>query len=342
MTRRLAVLALLLLTISPAAMAANARRRAVTPGTRTTCTFGTVLPATYANVLAADDQYVYLIDEFTTLARVPKLGGEREDLADPLDDWLPLAREVDDTTIYISALPLESFLTPLPGVILAVPKNGGVITVLASGVETALMLALDDTHIYWPAAGILDFDSGELTTSGKIERIRKDGTNRQVLAADLSAPLSLALDGNDVYFGQTGLAEGDPTVGVYRVAKNGGAVATIDADVLALGVTVAGNKLLVFGATENTDLSLLVYDDKSGATTPRVLLTDEATSSTIRVADGRAYVMLERETTELWSVNIDSGAATQVRGDLDGDVFLIDGCAAIVNTTDGDIIRTQR
>jgi hypothetical protein len=340
MMRRFVAVAALLLAMAPAAMA---RRRAVTPGDRS-CVLGTLLPATYANVLAADGQFVYLVDEMAMLSRVPKTGGARQDLAEPLESWLPLAMLVDDTTIYISALPIEAIFFPMPGSILAIPKNGGVVRVLASGAGTPFAMAMDATHVYWAAAGILDFEDGEFQPGGKVERIAKDGTGRQALADDLSAPLAVAIDENHVYFGESGLglADGDPELGLYRVPKGGGAITAIDENLVVIGLGIDGNTLVVVGGTEASGPAMLAID-KSGATPARTLLVDESMSFTVRIADRRAYVMAEREYTELLSVSIDNpGPATVVRSELDGDAFVIDGCAAIVNTIEGNVVRTAR
>ena len=338
--RRLVAIALVLLAFAPAA---SAKRRAVTPLRPSACALGTLLPATYANVLASDGEFIYLIDEMATLARVPKAGGARQDLAEPLDGWLAFAMEVDATHVYISALPFEAIFAPVPGAILSVPKDGGVISVLASGVETAMALAVDDQYVYWAAAGILDFSAGELRPGGKIERMNKDGSGRIVLADDLSAPLGIALDGTNVYFGESGLAAGDSTVGLHRVPKSGGAVTTIDANTLVAGLALAGNDLVFVGATEAAGFGLFRVGTQSPGE-PQPLVTSESVSFAVRVADRRAYMLVEGESAvELVAVDIDvPGELQTIRSDIDGDAFVLDGCAAVVNTIDGDLIRTAR
>lgn len=320
---------------------AEARRRAVTPR-GDSCVVGTILPATYANLLAADADYVYLVDEMSTLSRVPRLGGERHDLGVTLDDWLPLAMVVDETTVYISVLPFESLFTPLPGSILAVPKDGGVAEVIVSGVATAFVLAFDADHLYWAAPGILDFEEGGFRPGGKIERMKKDGSGREVLADELSAPLSLVLDGPDVYFGESGLAAGDESIGLYRVPRSGGAITPIHTELFAAAIAVDGDTLVILGATENEGFGLLALN-KSGTAPPRLLLEEEALTFGLEIADHRAYVMTDRERYELLSVDLlNPGPAVVVRSDLDGNAFVLVDCVAVVNTYEGNVVRTRR
>ncbi len=340
MTRRLWLCAVLL---SLVALPAVARRRAITPRGPAECANATLVRATYANLLAVDGEFVYLVDEMGVLSRVPKLGGDVQPLADPLDEWLPFAMTVDDTRIYIGVLPIEALDVPMPGAILTVPKGGGVPGVLLSGVITPITLATDATHLYWASAGTYDFNEGTIASDGKVERVTKDGGVRETLASDLSAPVGLALDGNDVYFGQTGGADDDDTVGLYRVPKGGGAIATLFDDVLAGPIVIDGNTLVVLGDAEAGSAVLAI--DKSGASPMRTLYASDRIENGLRVADRRAYFLQSADGpgSELAWVSIDAPAgAVGVRPGLDGDDFLLDGCAAIVNTVDGDVVRTTR
>lgn len=341
MTRRLGLFAI---AISFVALPALARRRVVTPGGPSHCIETTVAAATYAQVLAQDAQYVYFISEFGELGRVPKLGGEVDLISDELGEWLPLSMVVDDTHVYIGALPFEALFTPRPGAILKVPKSGGVVSTLLSDVLTPFEVALDDTHVYWAAAGTLDLLGGSIDPDGKIERVKKNGTSRQTLANGLSAPLGLALDSNDVYFGQSGIADGDPTVGLYRVAKSGGTVATLDDDTVVVTLALDGNTIVFLGGNETT--GGLLAAEKNAPSAMRALYGTESISGGLRIADRRVYFLEEPEesdTAELSWVSIDTPAGrVGVRKDLDGDAFLLDGCAAVVNTMEGDLARVRR
>jgi hypothetical protein len=301
-----------------------------------------LIAATYANLLARDDQYVYVVNESAFLIRVPRSGGEPSLLAE-LENWLPLAMVVDDTTVYVSALPVEAIDTPMPGAILAVPKNGGVVSVLASGVATSFALAFDETHLYWAAAGVFNIQQGEVAAGGNVERIRKDGSGRQLLASNLSAPIGMAIDETNVYFGESGLATGDSSIGLERVAKSGGNVTILRNELAVVAVALDGNDLIATTAVETS--GGIVVLDKAGTTPPRrIWSTDESTGPGLQVGGRRAYVMIEPDSySELLSVSLDTpGNPVLVRGELEGDAFLLDGCAVIVNTSDGDVVRTPR
>lgn len=337
MIRRLVVVALLLFMVAPAAVA---KRRAVAPPS--SCVVGTLVPATYANVLAADEQFVYFVDESLMLARVPRLGGAVETLVESLDPMLPLAMTVDATHLYISSFPIDFGGAQLPGSIIAVPKTGGVVEVLASGVDTAFTLVADETHLYWAAAGILDFDEGEIRPGGKVERMRKNGSERMTLASDLSAPLGLALSGGEVYFGESGLATGDPSVGLYRVAKSGGAITTLNDGILVVALGFHQEEVVVLGGTEEVGVGIFELD-LATPTEVRTILEDESLSFNMQLAEGNAYVIAERDATELLAIDLDTpGPARVIRSGLDGDGFILVDCAAVVNTIDGDVIRTAR
>lgn len=340
MTRRLWLCAVML---SLVALPALARRRAITPRGPAECASATLVPATYADLLAADEQFIYLVDEMGVLSRVPKLGGEVEPLADPLDDWLPMSLAVDDTRVYIGALPVEALDVPMPGAILTVPKGGGVASVLVSGVITPLVLRTDATHLYWASTGTFDFDQGTIALDGKVERVTKDGQARDTLASGLSAPGGLALDGDIVYFGQSGAAVDDDTVGLYRVPKGGGRVATLFDDMVTGPLVVDGSTIVFLGLPESGPAVLAI--EKDGMSPPTALYESDRIENGLRVADRRAYFLQSADGagSELAWVSIDAPAgAVSASPNLTGDDFLLDGCAAIVNTIDGDVVRTGR
>ncbi len=340
MTRRLLLFAIA--AVSLVAMPAYARRRAITPRAPSPCVSVTLAAATYANLMAADEQYVYVLNEMSELLRIPKLGGEPEALYSGFFDWLPLSMAVDATAIYIGVLPSDAVLSPKPGMILSVPKTGGTPGVLVSGVLTPYAIVADATHLYWVAAGTFDFVDGTIAADGKIERARKDGSERLTLADNLSVPLGIALDGNDVYFGESGLGEGKNTFGLFRVAKSGGTIATLNDRTSVGPMVLDGNTFVFLGINETVGAAIMALE-KNG-TAPRLLYeTDEA--NTLAVADRRVYFLQESEGAgmELAWVSIDApaGASVALR-ELDGDSFLLDGCAAIVNTIDGDLVRRPR
>jgi hypothetical protein len=197
-------------------------------------------------------------------------------------------------------------------------------------VITPLEVAVDATHIYWASTGTFNFINGSLASDGKIERVTKDGATRDTFASDLSAPLGLAIDENDVYFGEAGVADDDASVGLYRVQKSGGAVATLFDDVAVGPLRLDGNTLVFFGTTDSV-ASGVFATEKSGASL-RTLYASDLIETGLRVADRRAYFLQESDGpgSELAWVSIDApGGAIRARAEIDGDDFLLDGCAAI-------------
>lgn len=339
MTRRLwlSALALLLVTL-PAA----AKRRAVTPGAPGHCITGRVATEAFPLLMAADAQHVYWVDDFTaSLRRVPRLGGAVQELAS-LEDWIPFAMAVDETNVYIGAVPVEAVFTVAPGGILRVPKGGGVVSTHIFGVKTPFEVRVDATHLYWADVGTLDFVEETLASDGKIERALKNGSNRQTLAEDLSGPLGLALDGDTVYFGETGIADDDPTVGLYSVPKSGGAVRTVRGDVAAAKVAVSGNSVVILGGTDDF-LSGLLLVPKDGSSI-RTLREDDSILGAPQVADNRVYYVTETDLANaLWSIPLTGGNPTLVRDNLYyTDAFLIDGCVVVAGTEEGELVRVVR
>lgn len=342
MTRKAILCALALVTLW--SVPAFAKRRVLTPGVPDRCAHGTIAIFAAPLHFAADDTYVYWIDEFDAkLWRVPKTGSfeDREDLSAELLDWIPLEMVVDDTTIYIGALPASIvFGSTQPGAILTVPKNGGVLSVLVSGVHAPFGITADATHIYWADTGTVNFQSGHVANDGKIERALKNGSSRQTLAQNLSAPLDVLLEGDRVWYGETGLADGDPTVGVYHVAKTGGAVTTVENKTASAEMALTDEAVIVYGGNDTIDNALFAVPRNGSAA--KALDIDAAIVGAPQVRGGRAYYVKEGdEANELWSVPIDGSAdAVLVRDDLYYlEEFLIDGCAITVGTVMGEIVR---
>ncbi len=338
MWRRLAVCALaFLLCVHPL----FAKRRAVTPGAPGHCITGRVAIFAYVVRMARDATHVYWIDDFGFLLRVPRLGGNVEELA-LLEEWLHLSMAVDETNVYVSVLPGEAIFQPRPGSILAVPKNGGPASVHISGVQTPFAIETDATHIYWADVGTYDIQGGSIAPNGKIERALKNGTGRQTLAENLSAPADVLLEGESVWFGETGLADGDETVGLYRVPKTGGSVTTINTTVASATLSQGGDSILVYGGNATADNALFVIP-KNGSPV-RTLVDDDAILGEQHVADGRAYYVTEGEDgNALWSVPLAGGTPARIRDDLYyGEDFELDGCTLVFGTKEGELLRIAR
>jgi len=337
MTRRLGLCFLAVLLLANPLLA---KRRAVTPGAER-CVIGPIAILAYTTLLATDAQHVYWLDDFGYLLRVSRLGGEVEELA-LFEEYVTLSMVVDATHVYVSALPLEAFFRPMPGVILSVPKGGGVPAVLISGVPTPFDLEIDATHLYWAAAGTLDFDQGTLAPDGKIERALKNGTGRQTLAGDVSAPLDVALEGDLVWFGQTGLTEGNETIGLYTVPKVGGTLRTINDDVIPAEIALSPTTVFAYGAGASSDNALFAVA-RDGSSVRQLVAGDEIVGG-LHAVDGRLYYVTEEvEANSLRWIAEGGGTPVLVRDDLYyTEDYAIDGCAIVMGTAGGELVRTAR
>ena len=339
MKRRLLLLALALLL---AALPALARRRAVLAGAPGHCVTGILDDGVAAVMLGSDATHIYWLDENEgALRRVPKNGGPSQRVAF-VTNWIPLSMAVGDTHVYIGALPPAALFSPTPGAILAVPKGGGTLAALISGVLSPFDVETDATHVYWAATGTLDFERETIAPDGKIERALKNGESRQTLAENLSAPLDLALEDDAVWFGETGLANGDDTVGLYLVQKSGGAVTAIDTQTAVAHIAPSGAALVVWGGDARVQNALFVIRiDRGGV---RLLVDDELLASGARVADGTAYYLSEgEEAYRLFSVPVAGGTPTLLRDDVYvTDDFEVDACAITFPTIDEELERMKR
>lgn len=325
MTRHCGSALLILLLVFPALAE---KRRAVTPGAG--CIFGVFAEEVFGDQVALDATHVYYVNGLdSTVSRVAKNGGTATQLAMlPADSISDIV--FDATHVYIATIPNdESANTPPPGRILAVPKGGGPLRTVATDVIAPLKLAVDDTHVYWASAGTLRAAEEEVLADGKIERVAKDGTGRQTLASDLSLPFSLLLDGNDVYFGELGIAVGNSSAGTRRVPKNGGAVIRLQDQVAPVELTATSTHLIMYGwFAELPILSGLFASPKSvGPALP--LEIDFGIFAGPRIANGFAYYMTDDDFGDsvLKRVPVTGGAATVVRPlEVAGADFELDEC----------------
>lgn len=311
-------LGLCLLVLLVAVPTFAARRRAVAPADPNRCTFtgGPVARATYPEYLATDATHVYWINENGELLRAPKVGDSDPELVTDLFQFIPLTLALDGDRVYLGVLPF-SFTGPKPGEILSVPKTGGAVTTLVTGVATPFGFAFDDTYIYWAALGTLDFQEEEILADGKIERARKsDGSGRQTLAQNLSAPADLLVEGDHVYYGETGLAKNDTTVGLFRVPKNGGTIVTLDGETASADLAFYGDSIIVWGGDdEHPQAFFRIKKDGSGK---QVLLSDENLDSGPQVVGDRIYYttyVSDTEGSTLRWIPATGGAPVDVRTD---------------------------
>ncbi|MDI1479284.1 DUF5050 domain-containing protein [Polyangium sp. y55x31] len=174
-----------------------------------------VLAQDAISAVAVDEDSVY----FTSVAglfRTPKDMSKIESLASISN---PDSIAVDDAYVYVRTI---GNVEDLSGRTVRVPKAGGEIEEIAPPTPVAYHyfsheLEVDGTNVYWvePSAGTL-------------MKAPKAGGTPIVLAKDLADPVSLALDGENVYVTLRGKDGGsDAERGVIRVPKEGGDVADV-------------------------------------------------------------------------------------------------------------------
>lgn len=339
MRRTFAVAFILLAALSADA----AKRRAVSPGGR--CSPGGFITNAFAVGLAVDATHIYYHDELTnTVRRISKDGGQSTALVSLGSDSYT-AMILDETHVYVAAFELPEDLTAFPPAnIRSVPKAGGTSTVLATNVLFPYQLAVDATHVYWTSVGTFDFIEEEIESDGKVERVAKNGTGREVLVDDLSGPLGLVLDGNDVIFSESGLAVDDVSAGLRRVSKTGGPVTHMNEDTVAAAIVVTGNDLVFYGGSAVTFSNGLFRMPKSGGTVTE-LIEDEFIVGEPRVRDGKVYYLTADEENEIYTISyvpLTGGApSVAVTADFGTEDFELDDCAIYYATFDA-ILAARR
>lgn len=342
--RKVALVALMLLVAVPSFAD---RRRAITPGSPSRCALPgePLLTFTYPLAMASDATTIYVIDEFdNTIYAVPNTGGAPRAVAQLGFDDFPLTMTADDTSLYIASIPYEGLSTPMPGVIYKVAKTGGAPQTFVSGVNLPFDIEVDATYVYWVSAGTADFTNEVILPDGKIERASKSTGTRETIVANRSTPLDLALDGNDLYFGQSGEAEGDPTIGLFRVAKSGGAVSPVRTDLIVGGVAISGDTIVLYGASQTVPSG--VFSIAKNGTNLRNLFGDEALIawSKPRLIDNTAYFLGATEDADLL-VRLPLSTAIPVflaTGSFATSELEVDACGVTYSTNDGDIVRMAR
>ena len=164
--------------------------------------------ATSLYVTLNGDGYRGLPKGHGKLLAIAKHGGATRTLAED-STWAPTIA-VDDHDIYVgNSLDSISFDTPT-GQVVAYPKAGGAARVLAAHQTAPQSLAVDRDAVYWANYG----------GATEIRRVDKHGGTPTDLARALGTPAGLTLTDDAVLIATV-------DVGVQRVAKSGGPVATL-------------------------------------------------------------------------------------------------------------------
>jgi hypothetical protein len=340
MKRQVAVALLSLVVAVP--LFAVKHRAVSSPGNKAACNYGVLDPAVFVAAMAIDTTHVYYLDDVDSIIyRIPKNGGTRQPLAQ-FPDTAITAMAVDDTNVYVATIVGDSDTTLPPGDLWAIPKAGGTPRTIASGVVFVNEIAADATYVYWVSVGTVKFDEEVILSDGKIERVKKDGSARQELANGLSTPASVAIDDTNVYFGELGAAAGNPSIGLRRVAKSGGATAHMLDDYRVSGIAISGNDLVFVGASQ-TAVGIFRVAKTGGTVT--TLVQDENIDSAPHIIAGQVYyITLPDEASDaLMRVPLAGGEAFFLRAANASDSdFEVDECAAYIGQNDGSLLKGTR
>lgn len=166
----------------------------------------------------------------------------------------PLGVAVDAKTIYVTDGFREAEHTPKVGRVLAIPRAGGDIKVLATTTDLAVdaPIAVDDGFVYYTTQFV---PKGGPYTS-HLFRVPIAGGEPEELA---TAPFiqAIALDADRVYFASDGsIGTGAAAGTIQAVAKTGGAAVTLASDAIApSGLAISG-----------TDVFYTLAGDRDNAT----------------------------------------------------------------------------
>jgi hypothetical protein len=133
-----------------------AKHRGVRPGDAGHCVTGVIATQVSGTRMAADEHHVYGFG-LSSLHRVPKNGGTVQQLAVLPPGGVVLSMTVGDTHVYLGVQRFDPATgADLPGEILAIPKSGGVMSTLISGIQMPFDVETDATHVYWADGGMLN------------------------------------------------------------------------------------------------------------------------------------------------------------------------------------------
>ncbi len=291
------------------------------------------------NGLVADADSIYVTDPYGRVVSVAKSGGNRVTLF-VFDSVIPGPVVADNTMLYFLGFDVVTEL----GSVYALPKaqgSGVAPLLLASEIETPIAIAIDEQHVYWLDVGT--FTGSAVKPNGKLERVTKKGTSRQTLASGLSAPLALAMDATDVYFGETGFALGNPSAGLRKIRKSGGAIAKLTDGRPVAAIDIVGEEVFYSSVGDLDGADPQLSRMATGGGTPEVLYSD-ALALIIRVEGETIFIMgPEDEETDFLAVLPKNGgpARTLRRSFFDAYSFALDACAVYYGT-DSNLERSPR
>jgi len=330
--KRMKRTALLLLLLAAAVPVFADHRRAVFPSAPG-CAEAIVAAPYAANDFAVDADFLYFTDDLGGLFRIPKSGGSTPATVAQRPNSQIISIAVDAQKVYFVSV---NDFTGMFADIYSVAKTGGTPALLVSQILTPFQLLVDDQNLYWNSLGT---DDGEdVMADGKIEKLRKDGTGRLALASDLSYPLSIALDGDNVLFGETGLGLGDNSAGLRSVPKAGGTITNLTDGAPVVGIA-PGPSAIYFGSVSLTSLSGTINAfDRSTKIVTELASAPGSLPFEVQLSGDQVYYYLLSDVDSINAVPAagDGPSRTLRSGSFTTPEFVVDGCALYYGDLDND------
>ncbi len=232
--------------------------------------------------LALDTTDVYVADMFAgTVARLPKTGGAPRVLVSGLD--APSSVFVDAKNVYFTTA----------SAVRRVPKGGGAITTIATRQDSPGDVVADGKYVFWstytsvvraPLAGgpsvviarasgavpgiaidtstVYFIDNPAYGLTGVVKSIPKVGGKVSVVASEQAIPMDLAVDGTNVYWANSALADLYTDAGsVVRWSKGAASPVTVaDAQWAPMVVSARGGNVAWIAQGEDMIPTVLVLE----------------------------------------------------------------------------------
>lgn len=216
---------------------------------------------TLVRALTTDATHVYWVQEDGVYRRVKDASSPVEPLCAP--------GVVGLSKLYVSGLGLTAIAVDDTSVFVALQLEGNILRVGTSGAGCTLLLdggakpkekgpigvVVDSASLFVATEGSYAADY----KNGAIVRMKKDGSERQELAASLPGPVTLALSGDDVVWVNRGFLDNNANRkngGVALVSKTGGA--TVD-------LVTGYNQDVLRGVAADATSVFVAYTPASGA-----------------------------------------------------------------------------
>ena len=296
----------LLIAVSANAQIAPRRHAIGWPFPLPSCAPGIVTYASEIDDFALAGPDIYFADSADVIWRVPKVGG-----ASPVRlvraPGIVLWMKAEDSRLYFAAVSGE-----LTADIYSMPIGGDSFVTVASGLLTPVAFRTDSQFIYALSIGT---PSGEdFLSDGSVKRVAKTSGTVQTLVSGLSFPLDLVVRGNSIYYGETGIAAGNTSAGLRRIAADGSGapVKLFDSGPI---ISIAVDDTNAYFVVAKLGIGLVDIDRmplSGGAVTPMVTDLDFADGLTIQ--RGNLYYVAEiNESPSIDAISLAGGAPRTVK-----------------------------